>query len=192
MALVSDEISELQGLEAQFTSAGTELEKYKQALSEIVARNFPVIKELSQKRDDLKIAINEIDVEMFMQNAVTNNKNLEVVRQQNLCNSLSASKDEGDLEFARHMVSQETLIQLQQELKAEKAKLQELNDRFNELKVVPDLVNLVREIRELETEAWTVQQQIYSIERDRREMNSRTMFLRSMIAKNEAGVSVLA
>jgi chromosome segregation ATPase len=192
LALVADEISELQELETQFTIAGTELNQYKQALVEVIARTSPEITELTGRLNELKSAIKEIDVEMFIQNNQINNANFETVKQQNMVNALAANKNDGDLEFARWMASQQTLIELKQTLETEKSKLTELNNRFYKLKVTPNLANLDRRIRELKTETMTAQQRVEYIERDRREMNSRMMFLRATIAKTEANVAVLA
>jgi chromosome segregation ATPase len=190
LALVADEINELQELETDFTNSGAVLEQYKQALAEVTARNSPVIEQLTRRLNDLKTAIKAIDVEMFMQNTVINGKNLEVVKQQNLCNALSASKDEGDLEFARYMSAFQNLLELKQSLKTEKSKLTNLQNKFHELKLTPDLVELNRRLRELKNEGWNAQERVYSIERTQRDMNSRMMFLRATIAKNEARVAV--
>jgi chromosome segregation ATPase len=191
-ALVSDEINELQELETDFTNSGAVLDQNKQELAEVTARNSPVIEQLTRRLNDLKTAIKEIDVEMFMQNEVIKGKNLEVVRQQNLCNTLSASKEEGELEFARYMSAFQNLLELKQSLKTEKSKLTNLQNKFHELKLTPDLVELNRRLRELKNEGWNAQERVYSIERTQRDMNSRMMFLRATIAKTEANVAVLA
>jgi chromosome segregation ATPase len=190
LALVADEITELAELENEFTITGTELDQYKQGLAEVTARNSPVIEQLTRRLNELKTAIKDIDVEMYVQNLAINNKNLEVVEQQNLCNSLSANKSNGELEFARYMASQQTLIELKQDLETEKSKLTDLNNRFYELKTVPDIANIDRRIRELKIETMNEQTRVSNVELDRRTMNSRMMFLRNVIAKNEAKVSV--
>ncbi len=190
LALVSDEIDELQSLETEFTIAGTELDQCKQTLTEVTAKNSPEIKELTERLDDLKTAIKQIDVEMFVQNAAINNANLEALKQQNLCNSLAASKEDGQLEFARWMASQKTLIDLKQKLETEKSKLTNLNNRFYELKAIPDIANLDRKITALKAENMSAQDRIYSIERNRRAIQARISFLRSVIAKNKASVAV--
>jgi chromosome segregation ATPase len=190
LALVNDEVKELAELEAEFTSAGKVLDQDKQMLAEVTARNSPVIEQLTRRLNELKTAIKDIDVEMYVQNLTIKNKNLEVVEQQSLCNSLSANKSNGELEFARYMASQQTLIELKQDLETEKSKLTDLNNRFYELKTVPDIANIDRRIRELKTEGLNAQTRVESIERDRREMSSRTNFLRATIAKNAAKVSV--
>jgi chromosome segregation ATPase len=190
LALVKEEVSELQELEIEFTRAGVDLTQCKETLSEVVARNSPEIEELTERLNKLKTAIKEIDVEMFIQNAAINNSSLDVARQQNLCNALSASKEEGDLEFARWKTSQQTLIELKQNLETEKAKLTNLNNRFYELKAIPDIANLDRKITALKTEALEAQTRVSNVEIDRRMMNSRMNFLRATIAKNRAGLSV--
>ncbi len=186
LALVKDEVSELAELETEFTIAGTELDQYKQTLAEITAKNSPIILELTERLDELKSAIKEIDIEMFAQGITIDGKNLEVIRQQSLCNSLSATKNNGDLEFARYMASQQTLIELQKNLETEKSKLTNLNNRFYKLKAVPDLANLDRRIRELKAETLDAQNRVSNVELDRRAMNTRTNFLRATIAKNAA------
>jgi chromosome segregation ATPase len=190
LALVKDEVKELAELQNQFTLAGTELNQHKQTLAEITARNSPVIEQLTRRLSELKARIKNIDVEMYVQTLAINNKNLEVVEQQSLCNSLSANKNNGDLEFARYMASQQTLIELKQDLETEKSKLTDLNNRFYELKTVPDIANIDRRIRELKTETMNEQTRVSNVELDRRTMNSRMIFLRNVIAKNEAKVSV--
>jgi chromosome segregation ATPase len=189
-ALVADEISELQELETEFAIAGTDLSHCNQTLSEVTARNAPIIKELTEKLDDLKSEIKNIDVEMFAQNTQINNVNLEAVKQRNLCNSLEVSKNNGQLEFARFMSSQQTLIELKQNLEIEKKKLIDLNDRFYELKAIPAIPNLDRKITALKMETLNAQQRVESIERNRREINSRMRFLRQIIAKTPEAVSV--
>jgi hypothetical protein len=190
LALVADEINELNDLETEFQNAGLELTRCKQTLSEITAKNSPLILELTERLSELKSGIKEIDIEMFAQGVIIDGKNLEIVRQQSLCNSLSATKNNDDLNFTRYMAARETLIQLKQNLEPEKSKLTDLNNRFYKLKAVPDLANLDRRIRELKTETMTAQQRVESVERDRREINRRMNFLRATIAKNEANVSV--
>ncbi len=190
LELVADEISELQELENEFAIAGPELNQCKQTLAEVTARNSPVIEQLTRRLNEMKTAIKEIDVEMYLQGVVINNSSLEVARQQSLCNSLAASKEEGELEFALYMSSKQTLIELNQNLETEKGKLKNLNNKFYELKAVPDIATLDRRIRELKTETMTAQNQVESIERDRRAMNTRMNFLRATLAKNEANVSV--
>jgi chromosome segregation ATPase len=184
LALVNDEVDELAELEAEFTSAGKVLDQDKQMLAEVTARNSPVIEQLTRRLNELKTAIKDIDVEMYVQNLAINNKNLEVVEQQNLCNSLSANKSNGELEFARYMASQQTLIELKQDLETEKSKLKDLNNRFYELKTVPDIANIDRRIRELKTETMNEQTRVSNVELDRRTMNSRMMFLRATLSKN--------
>jgi uncharacterized membrane-anchored protein YhcB (DUF1043 family) len=186
LALVSDEIQELQELQNQFTIAGTELDQYKQGLAEVTARNSSIITELTTSLNDLKTAIKDIDVEMFVQNEIIKGKNLEVVGQQNLVNALAANKDNGDLEFASWMAAQQTLIELKQTLETEKAKLKTLTERFYKLNAVPDIATLDRKIRELKTEGLNFQNRVSNVELDRRAMNTRMMFLRATIAKNGA------
>jgi chromosome segregation ATPase len=186
LELVKEEVEELAELEAEFTSAGTELDQYKQGLAEVTARNSSIITELTTSLNDLKTAIKDIDVEMFVQNEIIKGKNLEVVGQQNLVNALAANKDNGDLEFASWMAAQQTLIELKQTLETEKAKLKTLTERFYKLNAVPDIATLDRKIRELKTEALNVQNRVANVELDRRAMNTRMMFLRATIAKNEA------
>jgi DNA repair exonuclease SbcCD ATPase subunit len=190
LELVADEISELQELENEFAIAGPELNQCKQTLAEVTARNSPVIEQLTRRLNEMKTAIKEIDVEMYLQGVVINNSSLEVARQQTLCNSLAASKEEGELEFALYMSSQQTLIELKQTLETEKSKLKNLNNKFYALKAVPDIAKIDRRIQELKTETMTAQNQVESIERDRRAINTRMNFLRATIAKNEANVSV--
>jgi hypothetical protein len=189
-ALVADEISELAALENQFTIAGTELHQYQQSLAEVTARNAPMIGKLTLTLNGLKSAISDIDAEMVVQSVVINNSSLEVVKQQNLCNALAHSKDDGDLEFARWMAGQQTLMELQRRLETEKAKLKTLTERFYKLNVVPDIATLDRKIRELKAEALNAQNRVSNIELDRRVMNSKMKFLRATIAKNEAKVAV--
>jgi chromosome segregation ATPase len=190
LELVADEIDELKQLEIEFQTAGLELANCKKTLAEVTARNSPVIEQLTRRLNELKTAIKEIDVEMYLQGVAINNSSLEVARQQTLCNSLAASKDEGELEFARYMASQQTLIELNQNLETEKGKLTDLNNKFYALKAVPDLANVDRRIRELKTETLDAQNQVESIERDRRAINTRMNFLRATIAKNESNVAV--
>jgi chromosome segregation ATPase len=182
-ALVADEVNELAELEAEFTSAGTELVQYKQGLEEVTARNSPIITELTTSLNELKTAIKDIDVEMFVQNEIIKGKNLEVVGQQNLVDSLAASKEEGELEFAQYMAAFQTLIELKQSLETEKGKLTDLQNKYSELKLTPDLVDLNLRLRELKNEGWNAQERVYSIERTQREMRSRIMFLKNVIAK---------
>jgi chromosome segregation ATPase len=190
LELVADEISELQELENEFAIAGTELNQCKKTLAEVSARNSPVIEQLTKRLNELKTAIKEIDVEMYVQNLAINNKNLEVARQQSLCNSLSASKDDGELEFARYMASQDTLLELQKNLDSAKSKLKDLNNKFYDLKAVPDIAKIDRRIQELKTEMMNAQNRVANVELERRQINSRMNFLRATIAKNEANVSV--
>jgi chromosome segregation ATPase len=192
LELVADEISELQELENEFAIAGPELNQCKQTLAEVTARNSPVIEQLTKRLNELKTAIKEIDVEMYVQNLAINNKNLEVARQQSLCNSLATSKDEGELEFALYMSSKQTLIELNQNLETEKGKLKNLNNKFYELKAVPDIATLDRRIQQLKTETLDAQNRVANVELDRRAINARMNFLRTAIAKTEANVSVLA
>jgi chromosome segregation ATPase len=186
LALVADEITELAELENEFTITGTELDQYKQSLAEVTARNSPEIEELSKALNELKSAINEIDAEMYLQGVVIKNSSLEVARQQNLVNALAANKDNGELEFASWMAGQQTLMEFQRKLKTEKAKLKNLTERFYKLNAVPDIATLDRKIRELKTEALNFQNRVASVELDRRSINTRMMFLRATIAKNEA------
>ncbi len=190
LELVADEINELAELENEFTITGTELDQYKQALVEVIARTSPEITELTQSLKELKSAISEIDAEMYLQGVVIKNSSLEVARQQNLVNALAANKDNGDLEFASWMAGQQTLMELQRRLETEKAKLKNLTERFYRLNAVPDIATLDRRIRELKTQGLNAQTRVESIERDRREMNSRMNFLRATLAKNEAKVLV--
>jgi chromosome segregation ATPase len=190
LALVADEIEELEELEAQLQTAGLELAQCNQKLSEVAAKNSPLITELTGKLDDLKSKIKDIDVEMFVQHTQINNANLETVKQRNLCNSLAESKNNGELEFARYMSSQQTLIELEQNLKLEKDKLQNLNDRFYELKAIPAIPNLSREITTLKMEYLDVQQKVESIERNKKEINGRMRFLRQVIAETPESVIV--
>ncbi len=189
-ALVAEEIDELKELETEFQTAGLELAQCKQTLAEVSAKNSPLITELTEKLDDLKSEIKNIDVEMFVQNTQINNVNLEAVKQQNLCNSLAVSKNNGALEFARFMSSQKTLIELKQNLEMEKKKLTDLNARFYKLRAIPDVANLDRKITELKMEALDAQNRVSNIERSRLEMRSRMTHLRNFIAKNEENVSV--
>jgi hypothetical protein len=190
LELVSDEVNELADLETEFAITGPELNQCKQTLAEVTARNSPVIEQLTRRLNEMKTAIKEIDVEMYLQGVVINNSSLEVARQQTFCNSLSASKDDGELEFALYMSSQQTLIELEQTLKTEKGKLKNLNNKFYELRAVPDLANLDRRIQELKAEALDAQNRVANVELDRRAINARMNFLRTTIAKNEANVSV--
>jgi chromosome segregation ATPase len=185
LELVADEIKELNELETEFTLAGINLTECKQALTEISDRNAPQIEELTKTLNELKSAINEIDVEMFIQNTQITNASLEAVKQQNMVNALAANKNEGDLEFARWMASQQTLIELKQTLEIAKGKLTDLNNRFYELKTIPDIANIDRQIRELKIEGLTAQTRVSNVELDRRSMNSKMNSLRSTIAKNQ-------
>ncbi len=186
LELVSDEIKELKDLEQEFTIAGTELDQYKQGLAEVTARNSPEIEELSKALNELKSAINEIDSDMYLQGVVINNSSLEVARQQNLVNALAATKDNGELEFASWMAGQQNLMELKSRLETEKAKLKNLTERFYKLNAVPDIATLDRKIRELKTEGLNFQNRVANVELDRRAMNTRMMFLRATIVKNEA------
>jgi hypothetical protein len=186
LALVADEISELQELETEFTIAGTELDQHKQTLSEVTAKNSPLITELSQRLSELKSAISEIDVDMYLQGVAINNSSLEAVKQQTLVNELEINKENGDLEFARYIVATKTLIELERVRDTDKEKLKNLTDRFYELKAIPDVANLDRKIRELKTEGLNAQTRVANAELDRRAMNARMMFLRVTIAKNAA------
>jgi DNA repair exonuclease SbcCD ATPase subunit len=190
LALVADEIEELEELETQFQTAGIELAQRNQELSEVEAKNSPLITELTGKLDKLKAKIKNIDVEMFVQNAQINNANLEAVKQRNLCNSLAESRNNGELEFARFMASQETLIELEKNLKLEKEKLQDLNAQFYELKAIPAIPNFSREITSLKMEYLDVQRKVESIERGRRQINSRMNFLRQIIDKTPEAAAV--
>jgi chromosome segregation ATPase len=190
LELVSDEVNELADLETEFAITGPELNQNKQTLAEVTARNSPVIEQLTKRLNELKTAIKEIDVEMYVQNLAINNKNLEVARQQSLCNSFAASKDEGELEFALYMSSRQTLIELNQNLETEKGKLKNLNNKFYELKAVPDIATIDRQIQELKTETLDAQNRVANVELDRRQINSRINFLRTAIAKTEANVAV--
>ncbi len=190
LELVSDEVNELADLETEFTIAGTELNQYKQTLAEVTARNSPVIKQLTERLNDLKAAIKNIDVEMYLQGVVINNSSLEIAKQQTLVNELAARKEDSELNFAQYMAANQTLRELEQIGDNAKKKLTDLNNKFYALKAVPDIATLDRRIRELKTETMTAQNQVESIERDRRAMNTRMNFLRATLAKNEANVSV--
>jgi chromosome segregation ATPase len=186
LALVADEITELAELENEFTITGTELDQYKQGLAEVTARNSPEIEELSKALNELKNSINEIDSDMYLQGVVIKNSSLEVARQQNLVNALAANKDSDELGFAAWMAGQQNLMELKSRLETEKAKLKNLTERFYKLNAVPDIATLDRKIRELKTEALNVQNRVANAELDRRSINTRMMFLRATIAKNEA------
>ncbi len=186
LELVADEINELAELENEFTNAGTELDQYKQGLAEVTARNSPVIEELSKALIELKSAISEIDSDMYLQGVVINNSSLEVARQQTLVNALAANKDSDELGFAAWMAGQQNLMELQRKLETEKAKLKNLTERFYKLNAVPDIATLDRKIRELKTEGLNFQNRVANVELDRRAMNTRMMFLRATIVKNEA------
>jgi DNA-binding transcriptional regulator YdaS (Cro superfamily) len=190
LELVADEISELQELENEFAITGPELNQNKQTLAEVTARNSPVIEQLTKRLNELKTAIKEIDVEMYLQGVVINNASLEVARQQSLCNSLAASKDEGELEFALYMSSRQTLIELNQNLETEKGKLKHLNNKFYELKAVPAIATIDRRIQQLKTETLDAQNRVANVELDRRAINARMNFLRATLAKTEANVAV--
>jgi hypothetical protein len=186
LALVADEITELAELENEFTIAGTELDQHKQTLSEVTAKNSPLITELSQRLSELKSAISEIDVGMYLQGVAINNSSLEAVKQQTLVNELAANKDNGDLEFARYMAARQTLIELERVRDTDKEKLKNLTDRFYDLKAIPDVANLDRKILELKNEALELQTRVSNVELDRRQINTRMNFLRTIIAKNTA------
>jgi chromosome segregation ATPase len=190
LELVSEEINELKQLEIEFTNAGTELELCKKSLVEVSDRNAPQIEELTKTLTELKSAINEVDVSWQIQDLIIKNLSLDIANQQNLCNALSASKEEGDLEFAKYMTGQQTLRELKQTLETEKGKLTELKNRYYELRAIPDVANLDRRITELRTEVLNAQTRVSNVELDRRAINRRMNFLRSAIAKNEAKVAV--
>jgi hypothetical protein len=183
LALVADEVSELQELEAEFQAAGTELDQCKRALIEVSGRNSPQIEELTLALKELKAAISDIDVDLYLQELVIKNSSLEIAKQQTLCNELTVYKDNGELEFARYIAAKQTLIELERARENEKKKLKILTDRFYKLNAVPDIATLDRRIRELKTETMNAQQRVSDVERNRREMNSEMMFLRSFLAK---------
>ncbi len=183
LALVADEISELQELEAEFEAAGAELDQCKRALIEVSGRNSPQIEELTLALKELKAAISDIDVDLYLQELVIKNSSLEIAKQQTLCNELTVYKDNGELEFARYIAAKQTLIELERARENEKKKLKILTDRFYKLNAVPDIATLDRRIRELKTETMNAQQRVSDVERNRREMNSEMMFLRSFLAK---------
>jgi chromosome segregation ATPase len=189
-ALVSEEITELAELENEFIIAGTELELSKKSLIEISDRNAPVIEELTLTLNELKSAIQDVDVDWKMQDLIIKNLSFDIATQQTLVNELAARKEESDLEFAQYMAANQTLIDLKQTLETEKGKLTELKNRYYELRAIPDVANLDRRITELRTEGLTAQSRVSNTELDRRAINRRMNFLRSAIAKNEAKVAV--
>ncbi len=190
LEMVADEVSELKQLEIEFTNAGTELDLCQKSLIEISDKNAPVIEELTLTLNELKSAIQEVDVDWQMKELVIKNLSLDIATQQTLVNELAASKEEGDLEFAQYMAANQTLIELKQTLETEKGKLTELKNRYYELRAIPDVANLDRRITELRTEVLNAQSRVSNTELDRRSINRRMNFLRTVIAKNEAKVSV--
>jgi chromosome segregation ATPase len=190
LALVKDEVNELNDLENEFTIAGTELEICKKSLIEISDRNAPIIEELTETLTALKSAIQDVDVDWQMQDLIIKNLSLDIATQQTLVNELAARKEESELNFAQYMAANQTLIELKQTLETEKGKLTELKNRYYELKVTPDLANLSRRLSELRTEVLNAQTRVSNTEFDRRAINRQMNFLRSAIAKNEAKVSI--
>jgi DNA repair exonuclease SbcCD ATPase subunit len=190
LALVKDEVNELNDLENEFTIAGTELEICKKSLIEISDRNAPIIEELTETLTALKSAIQDVDVDWQMQDLIIKNLSLDIATQQTLVYELAARKEDGDLEFAQFMSVTQTLIELKQTLETEKGKLTELKNRYYELRAIPDVANLDRRITELRTEVLNAQTRVSNTELDRRAINRRMNFLRSAIAKNEAKVAV--
>jgi hypothetical protein len=138
----------------------------------------------------LKSAIQDVDVDWQMQDLIIKNLSLDIATQQTLVNELAARKEESDLEFAKYMAANQTLIELKQTLETEKGKLTELKNRYYELKVTPDLANLSRRLSELRTEVLNAQTRMSNVELDRRAINRRMNFLRATIAKIEVKVSV--
>jgi hypothetical protein len=103
-----------------------------------------------------------------------------------LVNDLDARKTYGDLEFAEWMVACQTLRELEQIRDAEKQKVKEVNNRYYELKSIPDYAILTQRIRELSESKWNAHDSIAPVERDVRQMTARMNHLRSVIAKAEA------
>ncbi len=190
LELVSEEINELKQLEIEFTNAGTELALCKKSLTEISDKNAPIIEELTLTLNELKSAIQDLDVDWQIQDLIIKNLSLDIATQQTLVNELAARKEESDLEFAKYMAANQTLIELKQTLETEKGKLTELKNRYYELKVTPDLANLSRRLSELKTEGLNAQTRVSNVELDRRAINRRMNFLRATIAKIEVKVSV--
>jgi chromosome segregation ATPase len=189
-ALVFEELEELTELENEFTNAGTELALCKKSLTEISDKNAPIIEELTLTLNELKSAIQDVDVDWQMQDLIIKNLSLDIATQQTLVNELAARKEESDLEFAKYMAANQTLRDLKQTLETEKGKLTELKNRYYELRAIPDVANLDRRITELRTEVLNAQTRVSNVELDRRAINRRMNFLRSAIAKNEAKVAV--
>jgi chromosome segregation ATPase len=190
LALVADEINELQELETEFTRAGVDLTQCKQTLSEVTAKNSPEIKELTIKLTELKTAIAEIDVDLAMQDFHRLNARSEFVKQETLVNRLEARKDENELAFAEFMAATQTLKDLEQARENEAEKLKEASDKLNALRAIPDIAVFSRRINELKAEMLNAQQKVWDVETDRRQINARMNFLRATIAKNEASVAV--
>jgi hypothetical protein len=163
-----------------------ELAQLKQAFTEISDRNSPEIEQATLKLNKIKAAINEIDIDWKLQEVVKNNAQYEVVKQQMLVNDLDARKTYGDLEFAEWMVACQTLRELEQIRDAEKQKVKEVNNRYYELKSIPDYAVLTQRIRELSESKWNAHDKIPPVERDMRQMQLRLASLRSVIAKAEA------
>ncbi len=186
LELVVEEIKELQEIETQYRNAGLELAQLKQAFTEISDRNSPEIEQATLKLNKIKAAINEIDIDWKLQEVVKNNAQYEVVKQQMLVNDLDARKTYGDLEFAEWMVACQTLRELEQIRDAEKQKVKEVNNRYYELKSIPDYAVLTQRIRELSESKWNAHDKIPPVERDMRQMQLRLASLRSVIAKAEA------
>ncbi len=184
LALVKDEVNELNDLENEFTNAGTELALCKKSLTEISDKNAPIIEELTETLTDLKSAIQEVDVDWQMQDLIIKNSSFEIANQQTLVYELATRKEESDLEFAKYMAANQTLIELKQDLEIEKGKLTDLKNRYYELKVTPDLANLSRRLSELKTEGLNAQTRVSNVELDRRAINRRMTSLRAIIAKN--------
>ncbi len=189
-ALVSEELEELNDLENEFTNAGTELELCKKSLTEISDKNAPIIEELTETLTALKSAIQDVDVDWQMQDLIIKNLSLDIATQQTLVNELATRKEESELNFAKYMSANQTLIKLKQDLETEKGKLTDLKNRYYELKAIPDIANLDRRIRELKKEGLDAQTRVANRELDKRQMNFRMNQLRTIIAKNEAKVAV--
>ncbi len=190
LELVADEVNELKQLEIEFTNAGTELELCKKSLVEVSDRNAPVIEELTETLTALKSSIQDVDVEWQMKELVIKNLSFDIATQQTLVYELATRKEESDLEFAKYMAANQTLIELKQTLETEKGKLTDLKNRYYELKVTPDLANLSRRLSELRTEVLNAQTRVSNVELDRRAINRRMTSLRAIIAKNAAKVAV--
>jgi chromosome segregation ATPase len=184
LELLSSEIKELDALETQFQNAGAELAQCKQTLAEVSDRNSPEIAELTLKLDELKAAINELDIELTMQNLIRKNARSEFIKQEILVNELEARKDVGELEFAEYMAATSKLTDLEQIRDGEAEQLKEASAKFNALRVIPDYSILDRRIRELKTEILDAQQRVANVELDRRQMNARMNYIRSFLSNH--------